>query len=87
MAIGPGPSSRARMSIGRALGLFALYVFVFAAGGGLGAGVPALLFELVTERDLMRGDTFMLYAIMFGVTGYIAYRLAQRVVEGGDGRS
>jgi hypothetical protein len=86
MAIGPGPSPRARLSIGRALGLFVLYVFVFALGGGIGAGVPALLFELITEQDLARGDHFMLYAIMFGVTGFIAYRLAQRVVEGGDGR-
>jgi hypothetical protein len=74
------------MSVGRAVGLFVLYVFVFAAGGGLGAGVPSLLFELVTGEDLQRGDHFMLYAIMFGVTGFIAYRLAQRVVEGGDGR-
>jgi hypothetical protein len=74
------------MPIGRAVGLFVLYVFVFAAGGGLGAGVPSLLFELATGNDLQRGDHFMLYAIMFGVTGFIAYRLAQRVAEGGDGR-
>jgi hypothetical protein len=72
--------------VARALALFALYVVVFAAGGGIGAGVPSLVFELMTGQDLARGDQFMLYAIMFGVTGYIAVRLAQRVVEGGEPR-
>jgi hypothetical protein len=85
MAINPAPAGRGgRLAIGRAIGLFFLYVFVFAVGGGLGAGIPALLFELISEEDITRGENFVLYAIMFGVTGYIAYRLAQRVAEGGD---
>ncbi len=62
----------------RAVVLFVVYTVVFAVGGGLAAGIPALLFEAIT------GDPFdgVVYAIMFGVTGFIAYRLAQRVAEG-----
>jgi hypothetical protein len=83
MPINPAPSTRRSLPIGRAIGLYFIYVFAFAIGGGLGAGIPALLFEVVSDEDLTR-DYFMLYAIMFGVTGYIAYRLAQRVAEGGE---
>ena len=62
----------------RAVGLWIVYSVVFAIGGGLGAGIPAFLFTALgfTGYD----DT--LYAIMFGITGFIAYRLAQRVAEG-----
>lgn len=81
----PPPPARPRLNAGRAIALFALYVAVFAVGGGIGAGVPSLLFELITGRDMGSGDDFTLYAIMFGVTGWVAVRLAQRVAEG-DGR-
>ena len=69
---------RPPVSASRALILYVIYSVVFAVGGGLGAGIPAFLFEAVT------GDGYdpVLYAIMFGVTGFIAYRLAQRVAEG-----
>lgn len=69
---------RPPVSASRALILYVIYSVVFAVGGGLGAGIPAFLFETVT------GDGYdpVLYAIMFGVTGFIAYRLAQRVAEG-----
>ena len=62
----------------RAAVLFIAYTVVFAVGGGLAAGIPAILFEAVTGEPF--DDT--VYAIMFGVTGFIAYRLAQRVAEG-----
>ena len=68
---------RSPVSTSRALVLYLIYSVTFALGGGLGAGIPAFLFETVT------GDPYdgVLYAIMFGVTGFIAYRLAQRVAE------
>lgn len=64
-----------RLSIGRALVLWLVYAAVFAVFGGLGAGIPSFLFEAVTgvEYDAT------LYAIMFGVTGYVAYRLARHM--------
>ena len=67
-----------RLSAARAAVLWVIYAVAFAVAGGIGAGVPALLFEAVT------GEPYddVLYAIMFGVTGYVAYRLAQRVAEG-----
>lgn len=66
------------VTAGRAAVLFVVYTIAFAVGGGLGAGIPAFLYEAVT------GATFdgVVYAIMFGVTGYIAYGLARRVAEG-----
>lgn len=68
-------STKPRLSAGRALTLWVLYAVVFAVAGGLGAGVPSLLVEAVTGAEY---DP-TLYAIMFGVTGYIAYRLARHV--------
>lgn len=64
-----------RLSIGRAATLWLIYAVVFAICGGIGAGVPALLYELVTDAPY---DS-TLYAIMFAVTGYIGYRLARHV--------
>ena len=61
-----------RLNPGRAVGLWIAYAVVFAVAGGLGAGVPAFLFETVTTEPY--DDT--LYAITFGVTGYIGYKLA-----------
>ncbi len=62
------------LSVGRAVALWFVYAVVFAVTGGIGAGVPAFLFETVTTEPY--DDT--LYAIMFGVTGYIGYKLALR---------
>ncbi|MDX1530103.1 MAG: hypothetical protein R3362_01120 [Rhodothermales bacterium] len=64
-----------RLSAGRAAVLWIIYAVVFAVAGGVGAGVPAFVFELITGE----GYDPTLYAIMFGVTGYIAYRLARHV--------
>ena len=62
----------------RALVLFVAYTVAFAIGGGLAAGIMALVFEAISPQ----GYDPNVYAITFGVTGYIAYRLAQRVAEG-----
>lgn len=64
-----------RLSVARAATLWLIYAVVFAVAGGLGAGIPAFLFELVTGNPYDN----TLYAIMFAVTGYIAYRLARHV--------
>lgn len=58
--------------------LFVVYTVLFALGGGLAAGSMALVFEALSPQ----GYDPNVYAITFGVTGYIAYRLAQRVAEG-----
>ena len=71
------PSPRP-VTAGRAVGLFVLYTVVFAIGGGLAAGIMAFVFEAVSSE----GYDPAVYAITFGVTGFIAYRLAQRVAEG-----
>ncbi len=66
------------VTAGRALVLFVVYTVAFAIGGGLAAGIMAFVFEAVNGS----GYDDILYAITFGVTGFIAYRLAQRVAEG-----
>lgn len=62
----------------RALVLFVAYTVAFAVGGGLAAGIMAFVFGAVS--GVPYDPT--LYAISFGVTGFIAYRLAQRAAEG-----
>lgn len=66
------------VTAGRALVLFVVYTVVFAVGGGLAAGIMALVFEAFSPEN----SDPIVYAITFGVTGFIAYRLAQRVAEG-----
>jgi|GEM_PF-2848048 len=70
---------RRPITAGRAVVLYVIYTIVFAVGGGLAAGIMAMVFfqlsggvESVTQ----------VYAITFGVCGWIAYRLAHRVAEG-----
>ena len=46
---------------------------VFVAGGGLGAGIVALLYEAVVGNPF--GD--VLYAAIFGGIGLVAYRTAR----------
>ena len=62
----------------RAVLLFVIYSAVFAIGGGLAAGIMAFVFSAIAGE----GYDPNVYAITFGVTGYIAYRLARRVAEG-----
>ena len=64
-----------RLTVARAVTLWVIYAVVFSIAGGLGAGIPAFLFEAVTAEPY----DDMLYAIMFAVTGYIGYRLARHV--------
>ena len=66
------------VTAGRALVLFVVYTVVFAVGGGLAAGIMAFVFEAFASE----GYDATVYAITFGVTGFIAYKLAQRVAEG-----
>ena len=80
----PMPGRRGPLNAVRALTLYLVYVLAFALGGGFGAGIPAMIFEAVTGEEFDAEPNFTLYAIMFGVTGWIAYRLAQRVMEGDD---
>lgn len=72
------PASRG-LTIGRAMLLYVVYTLVFAVGGGLAAGIMALVFQGISGE----GTVEQVYAIAFGVCGYIAYRLAHRVAEGG----
>ena len=74
----PTQSSPRPVTAGRAFVLFVVYTVVFAVGGGLAAGIMAFVFEAVATEPY---DP-MVYAITFGVTGFIAYRLAQSVAEG-----
>lgn len=68
----PDPSP---LSTGQALGRWIVYTLLFMLAGGLAAGISALLYEWIVQ------DTYSaeLYAVIFGVSGYIAYRLARRV--------
>ena len=66
------------VTAGRAAVLFVVYTVVFALGGGVAAGIMAFVFEAVSTE----GYDATVYAITFGVTGFIAYKLAQRVAEG-----
>ncbi len=75
----PADARRHPVSAGRALGLFVLYAVAFAVGGGLAAGIMAVVFDAVASGSHYDSN---LYAVTFGVTGFIAYRLAQRVAEG-----
>ena len=82
MTTPPDAARRGPLSATRALVLYVVYVLAFAIGGGIGAGIPGLVFNAVTDESIDGDPNFILYAIMFGVTGWIAYKLAQRVMEG-----
>lgn len=73
----PDPARRP-LTAGRAAGLYVAYTLAFAIGGGLAAGIMALVFEQVSGAATAE----QVYAISFGVCGWIAYRLAVRVAEG-----
>lgn len=73
-----GPPTPRPVTPVRALALFVVYTIAFAVGGGLAAGIMALVFAAVSPESY---DSTV-YAVTFGVTGFIAYRLAQRVAEG-----
>lgn len=55
---------------GQALGLWVAFVVIFVLFGGLGAGLTSLIYEpIFGEFD------DVLYAVVFGAHGFIAYRL------------
>lgn len=53
-----------------------LFTLVFLAGGGVAAGLTALGYELIIGDEYARA----LYALVFGLSGYIADTLARQVV-------
>jgi hypothetical protein len=57
--------------------LWVVYVLIFNLAGGLAAGVLALVFFLITG-----GLSDVLYAAVYAVSGFMAYRLARTVREG-----
>lgn len=57
-------------------GLWMAFVFVFVLFGGIGAGITSLLFELVFGEF-----NDVLYAVVFGAHGIIAYQLLIRWFE------
>ncbi|HYE96143.1 MAG TPA: hypothetical protein VD962_08025 [Rubricoccaceae bacterium] len=70
--------ARPKLAPVRALVLYFVYLVVFALGGGLAAGLSALVFEAVAGRAY---EDPTLYAVVFGVMGYVAVRLARQVME------
>lgn len=68
---------RSPPSPAQAFGRWIVYAVLFIIAGGLAAGSSALLYEWVTQAEYGRE----LYAIIFGVTGYIAYRQARQVID------
>lgn len=69
--------SDAPISAGRALLRWIIFTLIFLLAGGIAAGLTALGYEWIV-RDEYAGE---LYAIIFTASGYIAYRLAERVVD------
>ena len=66
------------VTAGRAVVLFVLYTVVFAVGGGVAAGIMAFVWNAFGPQE----TDSVVYAITFGISGFIAYKLAQRVAEG-----
>lgn len=71
---------RSSLSPGQALGRWVLYVLVFLLGGGVAAGISAMAYEAISQSSNPVG----LYAVVFAVSGFIAYQLAERVVNTPD---
>jgi hypothetical protein len=65
------------LSVGQALGRWVLYVLVFLLAGGITAGVSALAYESIAGAQNPVG----LYGVIFAAGGFIAYRLAERVLD------
>ncbi|SHK61822.1 hypothetical protein [Rhodothermus profundi] len=61
------------IGFGQLLRNWVVYTLVFLICGGIGAGLTNLLFEWIVGREF---DP-VLYAIIFGGTGWIGYRQAE----------
>jgi hypothetical protein len=70
----PEPKS---LSVGQALGRWVLYVIVFLVAGGVAAGASALIYESIAGAQNPVG----LYGVIFAASGFIAYRLTERVLD------
>lgn len=70
-------SSPERLTLGQALLRWILYVFAFILFGGLAAGGSALFFEYIIGGEYIH----QLYAVVFAVSGYIAYQLLRSVLH------
>lgn len=71
------PSDAPPRSARQALVLWLLYVLIFFLFGGLGAGMVALVFTYGLEQPF----SDPLYAVAFGATGFMAYRLAEHLTQ------
>lgn len=74
-------SDRSSLSAGQALGRWILHVFVFILAGGVAAGLSALAYQAIANTKTPLG----IYAVIFAASGFFAYRLTERVVDGSDG--
>lgn len=70
-------------SPGRALLSWIALSVVFVVGGGLGAGLVALLYKAVVGEPF--GD--LLYAVIFGGIGLVAYRTARVFIQPWSGEA
>lgn len=70
-------ASHTPLSLGQALLHWVIYVVVFVVFGGIGAGITSLVYELLLPEEF----SDVLYAVVFGALGFIAYRLALRYLE------
>jgi hypothetical protein len=66
-----------KLSPTRAATLWVIYVLLFNLASGLAAGVLALVFQLLGLEF-----TEVLYAAVYGVTGFMAYLLGRSVLQG-----
>lgn len=61
----------------RALGLWVLYTLILFLFGGIAAGLTWLAFSGLFGHEI----SDIMYAVIFGVTGFIAYQLMRPLVE------
>lgn len=67
-------------SAGQAFVHWILLVVPFLAGGGLASGITALAYKGLVGTEYARE----LYALVFGVSGYITFRLTWQVLGYGQ---
>jgi hypothetical protein len=61
----------------RKLGQWIVYTAIFVVFGGIGAGITHIIFALIVGQTL---DS-VLYAVIFGGAGWIAYRQAEGLLS------
>lgn len=64
-------------SFTRAIGLWALYTLILFLFGGIAAGLTWLAFLEILGHEI----SDVMYAVIFGVTGFLAFKLMRPVVE------